>query len=60
MYNDARQELPNKNTYFTDSDECIYIDIRQSKGYTGEFEIVNQDDRDLSINVNLKAATAKK
>ena len=47
-------------TYFTDSDKCIYIDIRQSKGYTGEFKRVNQEDSDLSITVDLKAAAAKK
>ena len=41
MYNEARQELPNRNTYFTDSDERVYIDIRRSKGYTGELERVN-------------------
>ena len=60
MYSEARQELPNRNTYFTDSDECIYIDIRRSKGYTGEFERVNWDDSDLSVTVDLKAAAAKK
>ena len=37
-----------------------YIDIRQSKGYTGEFKRVNRDDSDLSITLNLKAAAAKK
>ena len=60
MYNDARQELPNRNTYFTDLDERVYIDIRRSKGYVGEFERVNRDDSDLSVTVNLKAAAAKK
>ena len=60
MYNKTRQELPNRNTYFTDSDERVYIDIRRSKGYTGEFEKVNQDDSDLSITIDLKAAAAKK
>ena len=60
MYNEVRQELPNRNTYFTDSDECVYIVIRRSKGYMGEFERVNWDDSDLSVTVNLKAATAKK
>ena len=60
MYNKARQELPNRNMHFTDLDECIYINIRRSKGYTGEFEKVNQDDSDLSLTVNLKAAAAKK
>ena len=60
MYNDARQELPNRNMYFTDLDECVYIDIRRSKGYTGEFERVNRDDSDLSVTVDIKAAAAKK
>ena len=41
MYNKTRQELPNRNTYFTNSDERVYTDIRQSKGYRGEFERVN-------------------
>ena len=41
MYNEARQERPNRNTYFTDSDERVNVDIRRSKGYTGEFERVN-------------------
>ena len=60
MYNETRQELPNRNTYFIDSDERVYIDIRRSKGYAGEFEKVNQDDSDLSITIDLKAAAAKK
>ena len=59
MYNETRQELPNRNMYFTDSDERVYIDIRQSKGYTGEFERVNRDDRNLNITINLKAAATK-
>ena len=41
MNNEVRQELPNRNTYFTDSDERVYIDIRRSKGFTGELERVN-------------------
>ena len=60
MYKETRQEFPNRNTYFTDSDKRVYIDIRRSKGYTGEFKRVNQDDSDLSITINLKAAAAKK
>ena len=38
----------------------MYIDIRRSKGYTGEFERVNRDDSDLVVTVNLKNATAEK
>ena len=60
MYNVARQELPNRNTYFTDSDERVYIDIRWSKDYTGEFKRVNWDNSNLSVTLDLKAAAAKK
>ena len=38
----------------------MYIDITRSKGFTGEFEIVNRDDSDLTITVDLKAAATKK
>ena len=60
LHNKTKQELPNRNTYFTDSDEKVYIDIRRSKGYTGEFERVNRDDSDLVVTVDLKKAAAKK
>ena len=60
MYNEARQELPNRISYFTDSDEHVYINIRRSKGYTGEFKRVYRDDSDLSVTIDLKAAAAKK
>ena len=60
LYNKTKQELPNRNTYFTDSDEKVYIDIRRSKGYTGEFERVNRDDSDLVVTVDLKKAADKK
>ena len=60
LYNEVRQQLPNRNTYFTDSDEKVYIDIRRSKGYTGEFERVNRDDSDLVVTVDLKNAATHK
>ena len=60
MNNEVRQELPNRNTYFTDSDERVYIDIRRSKGFTGELERVNRHDSDLTATVDLKAAATKK
>ena len=60
LYNETRQQLPNRNTYFTNSDEKVYIDIRRSKGYTGEFERVNRDDSDLVVTVDLENAAAKK
>ena len=60
LYNEIRQELPSRNNYFTDSDERVYIDIRRSKGYTGEFERVNRDDSDLVVTVDLKNTATKK
>ena len=42
------------------SDERVYIDIRQSKGYKGEFERVNWDDSGLSVTIDVKAPAAKK
>ena len=60
LYNKTRQELPDRETYFTDSDEKVYIDIRRSKGYTAEFERVNRDDSDLVVTIDLKKAAAKK
>ena len=38
----------------------VSIDIRLSKGYTGEFERVDRDNSNLTITVDLKAATVKK
>ena len=32
------QDLQTKNDYFTSFDERIYIDLRDSKGYTNEIE----------------------
>ena len=60
LYNEIRQELRSTEDYFTDSDERVYIDIRRSKGYTGEFERVNRDDSNLVVTVDLKNAATKK
>ena len=60
LYNGIRQELPTRKNYFTTSDERVYIDIRRSQGYTGEFERVNRDDSDLIVTVDLKNAAEKK
>ena len=59
-YNQIYQELLKRDKYFADSDERVYIDIRRSKGFTGEFERVNRNDSDLTITVDLKAAATKK
>ena len=62
IYNEVRQQFPNRNTYFTDSDERerVYINIRCSKGYTGEFERVNRVNSNLTVTVDLKNEATKK
>ena len=60
IYNKIRQELPNRNNYFTNSDERVYIDIRRIKGYIDEFERVNRDDSELVVTIDLKDAAVKK
>ena len=60
VYNEVRQELPNRKIYFTGSDEKVCIDIRRSNGYTSELERVNRDDSDLSVTADLKNAATKK
>ena len=48
-----------KEKYLTDSDERLYIDLRQGKGHTGEFERVNCDDSDFAVNIELKNPATK-
>ena len=60
IHNETAQELPSRSDYFTNSDERVYIDLRRAKGFTGEFERINRDDSELSVVIDLKAATADK
>ena len=60
IHNETAQELPFRSDYFTNSDERVYIDLRRSKGFTGEFERVNRDDSELSVVIDLKDAAADK
>ena len=55
------QELTEEDEY-TDQerDDCIYIDMRRSKGYTDELEKVNRDDSQLALTISLKAAAKSK
>ena len=59
-HNPIYQKAPRKSKYFTDSDERLYIDLRRSKGHTGEFEWVNRNDSDLTITIELKNPLTKK
>ena len=60
VHNETAQQLPTMSSYFTDSDERVYIDLRRSKGFTDEFERVNRDDSDLSVTIDLKNAADDK
>ena len=59
-HNSIYQEALRKNKYFIDFDEKLYIDLRRSKGHTGEFEQVIRNDSDLTIAIELKTALTKK
>ena len=58
-HNKIYQKMVRKEKYLTDSDERLYIDLRQGKGHTGEFERVNCDDSDLAVNIELKNPATK-
>ena len=60
IHNETAQQLPSRSDYFTNSDERVYIDLRRSKGFTGEFERVYRDDSELSVTIDLKNAAADK
>ena len=57
VYQDmTREEMWGKNY----KDDRLLIDLRRSKGYTDELEKIYRDDSQLSLTINLKAATTKK
>ena len=43
------QELPIKKNYFSKIDDIIYIDLRESRGYTDKIEKFRQNDSDLVL-----------
>ena len=55
------QEITDEDK-FTDNtrDDCIYIVVRKSKGYTDELEEINRNDSGIALTISLKEATAKK
>ena len=46
--------------HFTDADERVYIDLRDSKERTGKLEKSKRNDSQIVLKVNLKAARSKK
>ena len=53
------QELPTEGEYFTNADERVYIDLRDSKEYTGELEKIRRDNSEEVLKVKLNGAFKK-
>ena len=61
MNNPIAQELKKENEYFgNDSDERLYVDLRQSHGYTDELEKPSRNDSKMTISTETKNALTKK
>ena len=57
----VKQELTKEKDYFwDDSDERLYIDMRRSKRYTNELEKLTRDDGSVTLTIKLKKAAEKK
>ena len=52
--------MPTENDYFINADERIYIDLRDSNGYTVGLEKLRCNDSTLIIKISLKKLLAKK
>ena len=57
VYQDMTREEDWSKNY---KDDRLLIDLRRSKGYTDELEKIYRDDSQLSLTINLKAATTNK
>ena len=58
--NPVYQELPEEDIYFSSSDGRIYINLRDTRGYTNEMEKPIRNDSKLVLKIELKDALAKK
>ena len=59
--NPVAQELLDKTYYFSDSsDERLFVDLRQSRGYTDELEKPTRNDSQMTITTETKNSYAKK
>ena len=59
--NPIAQELKDESEYFgNDSDERVYVDLRNSKSYANELERPSRNDSKMTILIELKNALAKK
>ena len=61
MNNPVVQKLKKEIEYFaSDSDERLYIELRQAKGYTKELEKPKRNDAKMTITIETKNALAHK
>lgn len=59
--NPVYEELTLEEDYFKNStDERLHINLRDSKGYTGELERLRRNNINLNLYVTLKSAATKK
>ena len=60
VHNRIFQELPSKEEIFSATDTRAYIDVRDSKGYTGELQKLRRDDSNIVLYFLTITATNKK
>ena len=59
--NEIYQEITSKDDYTTkNTDNRVWMDVRQSKGYTDELEKINRDDSGIASIIGFKKATTGK
>ena len=59
--NSVFQELPEESEYFgNSSDKRIYIDLRDSLGYTDKIEKLSRNDSKLTLTIETKNSLTKK
>lgn len=54
------QELPIKKKHFSQVDDSIYINLRDSRGYADKIEKLRQNDSDLVLKVEFKNMLIRK
>ena len=54
------QKLSNEKDHFSSLDKKLYTDLRRSKGYTSELQMILRDDSNLTQTITLKKASENK
>ena len=58
--NPVYQLLPLESDYFTSTNEQVYLDLLDNKGYTSELEKMRQNDTDLVLKIKSKECAEQK